>query len=142
MLLFFSPCHSSADLNVNDCCYTVICYKAMFSSKTPNINKNCSDFSRKTSVGLGVVPGDGGGPWQFATGFGCCGPVWQIRPVQERNICKHKGRRSAFSPSCSLFPAVFKTNIPPHPRGGESRETHIPLAEQGPLSELGKAEET
>ena len=58
----------------------------MLSLKTPNINKNCSDFSKKSSVGLGIAPGDGGGPWQFATGFGCFGLVPQTGPVQERNM--------------------------------------------------------
>jgi len=38
-------------------------------------------------VGLGIGPGDGGGPWQFATGFGCCGPAPQAGPARERNTC-------------------------------------------------------
>lgn len=45
-------------------------------------------------------------------------------------------------PATLVFPAVFIPNFPPHPRGGESWETHIPLTGQGPLSEMGKAEET
>lgn len=59
----------------------------MLSLKTPNINKNCSDFSKKSSVGLGIAPGDRGGPWQFAAGFACCGPVPQMGPAREGNIC-------------------------------------------------------
>lgn len=134
-----SPCHSSADWNLSHCCYIVICCQAvaMLSSKTPIIDKNCSDFSKKSSVGLGIAPEDG--EWPLAI----CNRICLLWTCAANGTCAGEEYMLAQGPRLCLFsqllsPSVFMPSFPPHLRVENPRKHTSHSQDKGHWVSWGK----